>query len=67
MVLYVAVVAILNLGLGYGLAVYLGSGRMPNRAGNPADAESNSDYEPSDEYSTYESGYESESETAASV
>ena len=67
MVLYVAVVAILNLGLGYGLAVYLGSGRMPNRAGNFADAESDSDYDSSEQYSTYESGYESELETAASV
>ncbi len=27
MVIYVALIAILNLGLGYGLAVYLGAGR----------------------------------------
>jgi hypothetical protein len=67
MVLYVAVVAILNLVLGYGLAVYLGSGRMPSRAVNLADAEPDSDYDSSDQYSTYESGYESELETAASA
>ena len=41
MVLYVAIVAILNVALGYGLAVYLRSARSAARA---ASSESASDY-----------------------
>jgi hypothetical protein len=35
MVWYVALVAILNLGLGYALAVYLGAGRIEKQAQQP--------------------------------
>jgi hypothetical protein len=68
MVLYVAVVAVVNLGLGYGLAVYLGAGRMPRRMPDTAEAEY--DYDSTADYdsdNSYESSYESDLETAASA
>jgi hypothetical protein len=40
MVLYVALIALLNLGLGYALAVYLGAGRsqLVTTIGDPLDS-----------------------------
>lgn len=40
MVLYVALIALLNLGLGYALAVYLGAGRsqLATTIGEPLDS-----------------------------
>jgi hypothetical protein len=40
MVVYVALIAILNLGLGYALAVYLGAGRsqFATTVGNPLES-----------------------------
>jgi hypothetical protein len=71
MVLYVAVVAILNIGLGYALAVYMGHGRIPCRFGKTADYDSDYDYDSNYEYASddaYSSGgYESDVEATASV
>jgi hypothetical protein len=57
MVWYVALVAILNIGLGYALAIYLGAGRKGNRSqqvsDDPEQYESLSEadeYESADEY-----------------
>jgi hypothetical protein len=47
MVLYVAIVAILNVALGYALAVYLRSARSTRRSAN---SESESSYDESGEY-----------------
>jgi len=47
MVWYVAIVAILNLGLGYALAVYLGAGR-PEMATVGGDLLDDSDYSDDD-------------------
>ncbi|HJQ79355.1 MAG TPA: hypothetical protein VJ828_05335 [Lacipirellulaceae bacterium] len=67
MVLYVAIVAILNVALGYALAVYLRSARSARRAAN---SDSASDY---DEIGDYGSGgsynertYEHELESSVS-
>jgi hypothetical protein len=45
MVLYVALIAILNLGLGYALAVYVGAGRshLATTIGEPLDSLDQSD------------------------
>jgi hypothetical protein len=45
MVIYVALIAILNLGLGYALAVYLGAGRprLATTVGEPLDLLDDSD------------------------
>ena len=47
MVIYVALIAIVNLGLGYALAVYLGAGRsqLATTIGEPLESLDNSDSE----------------------
>jgi hypothetical protein len=63
MVWYVALVAILNIAMGYALAVYLGAGRRDARPQPAADeAEPYDSYRDSDEY---ESAELSELESAA--
>ena len=66
MVLYVAIVAILNVALGYALAVYLRSTRSTRRTAN---SDSALDYEESGEYaagdSFQERTYEHELESSA--
>jgi hypothetical protein len=50
MVIYVALIAILNLGLGYALAKYLGAGRatLATTTGDPLDSFDHSDSAVSD-------------------
>lgn len=67
MVLYVAIVAILNVALGYALAVYLRSGQVARRTVN---SDSASDYDENGDYgsggSYHDRSYEHELESSVS-